>query len=70
MRQINFVISLILLGCWYFGGVVLADDTTVSTLDKNLPNKILHTLKGHKRNITSIAFSPDGKILASGSEDE
>ena len=28
------------------------------------------TLKGHKHTITSIAFAPDGKTLASGSKDE
>jgi WD40 repeat protein len=28
--------------------------------------KELHTLKGHQRGVTSLAFSPDGKTLASG----
>jgi WD40 repeat protein len=31
--------------------------------------KLLATLEGHARDITSVAFSPDGKTLASGSRD-
>jgi WD40 repeat protein len=31
---------------------------------------VLHTLKGHSHYVNAIAFSPDGKQLASGSEDE
>ncbi len=30
---------------------------------------LLHTLNGHKREVTSLAFSPDGKTLISGSHD-
>ena len=30
----------------------------------------LQTLEGHWRQVTSVAFSPDGKLVASGSEDE
>lgn len=32
--------------------------------------KQLHTLSGHYDHVCSVAFSPDGKILASGSKDK
>lgn len=32
--------------------------------------KCIYTLKGHRSPITSIAFSPDGETLASGSQDQ
>jgi WD40 repeat protein len=31
--------------------------------------KLLRTLTGHRREVTDVAFSPDGALLASGSED-
>lgn len=31
--------------------------------------KVLRILEGHKSAVTSIAFSPDGKTLTSGSKD-
>src|SRR5262245_12070959 len=31
--------------------------------------KELHTLKGHDREVRSVAFSPDAKLLASGGRD-
>ncbi len=35
-----------------------------------LPNQLLQTLKGHKGNVLSVALSPDGKTVASGSKDK
>jgi len=32
--------------------------------------KLLRTLKGHKNEVCSVAFDPQGGMLASGSEDE
>jgi WD40 repeat protein len=32
--------------------------------------KLRETLKGHAEDVMSVAFSPDGKILASGSMDD
>jgi WD40 repeat protein len=29
----------------------------------------LQTLEGHSRSVTSVTFSPDGRLLASGSGD-
>ncbi|NJO14411.1 MAG: WD40 repeat domain-containing protein [Thioploca sp.] len=34
-----------------------------------LPTHLLNTLRGHKKTVYSVDFSPDGKILASGSRD-
>ncbi|OKH42713.1 hypothetical protein NIES2101_32545 [Calothrix sp. HK-06] len=32
--------------------------------------QLLHTLQGHNKPVTSVAFSPDGQILATGSDDK
>jgi WD40 repeat protein len=32
-------------------------------------SKTLQTLEGHSRGVNSVAFSPDGKLVASGSDD-
>jgi hypothetical protein len=32
--------------------------------------RLLNTLEGHEREATSVAFSPDGSVLASGSRDK
>ncbi|KAF2183046.1 YVTN repeat-like/Quino protein amine dehydrogenase [Zopfia rhizophila CBS 207.26] len=31
---------------------------------------VLQTLEGHSNSVWTVAFSPDGKVLASGSDDE
>ena len=35
-----------------------------------LPNKVLQTLTGHRSNVLSVTFSPDGQTVASGSKDK
>lgn len=37
---------------------------------QHLPYHCLHTLTGHKASVNSVAFSPKGSILASGSDDK
>ncbi|MCH8888057.1 MAG: hypothetical protein IIC13_15855 [SAR324 cluster bacterium] len=32
--------------------------------------RLLRTFSGHKRSVFSVAFSPDGRLALSGSEDE
>jgi WD40 repeat protein len=45
-------------------------DTTISLWDTvTADDRSLRCLKGHKTAITSLAFSSDGKLLASGSQD-
>lgn len=36
---------------------------------KGIPKAALQTLKGYSRSITSVVFSPDSKLVASGPED-
>jgi WD40 repeat protein len=40
-----------------------------SESSQSLPKKLLYTLQGHRDWVNSVAVSPDGRILASGSED-
>ena len=44
-------------------------DCTVNIWSLETCAKILE-FKGHEKKVISSAFSPDGKIIASGSEDE
>lgn len=36
----------------------------------HLPGTCLNTLRGHTHRVWTIAFSPDGQLLASGSDDQ
>ena len=47
---------------------MLSDDKTLKVWDATTGQEIL-TLRGHTQFVTSVAFSPDGKRLASGSLD-
>ena len=43
---------------------------TVKLWNVEDPKKEVVVLEGHSENVTSIAFAPDGKYLATGSADE
>lgn len=62
------------LGCQYdeFWGLnVLDSQKSLGILNKQAigETQTRHTLQGHKDWVNSVAFSPDGKLIASGSED-
>src|SRR5215213_122963 len=46
-----------------------APDTYAIEVRRADTGERLHSLIGHKGNVTALAFSPDERILASGSED-
>jgi WD40 repeat protein len=41
-----------------------------SSVIAQLPSRELYTLQGHNDSVWSVAFSPDGQLLASGSQDK
>ncbi|RKZ38810.1 MAG: hypothetical protein DRQ49_13345 [Gammaproteobacteria bacterium] len=69
---ILIILMILTIGLSFEKQNALADNASKmeSSSLYHLPTQVLHTLFGHQRNVTSIAFSPNGDILASGSEDE
>ncbi len=52
---------------WGTSAVYWKDNNVIVT--DAASGQVLHTLKGHDGRVNSVAFSPDGKTLASGSDD-
>ncbi len=62
----TLVLMFTLVSILYISNTFAQDDTDVDETDKP---KLLRTLKGHSWGVYSVAFSPDGKTIASGGWD-
>jgi WD40 repeat protein len=52
------------------GGLILAATYLVPGPEQEEPESLTHvTLRGHRDQVNAVAFAPDGRALASGSED-
>jgi WD40 repeat protein len=54
---------------WDFTNLANAQESTLVSKSEEAPIKLLHTLQGHSNRVWSVAFSPQGNLLASGGED-
>jgi WD40 repeat protein len=59
--------AFVLAGGWIFSSLVMRVRESRMTREKPLPPHVI--LTGHKGDMVSLAFSPDGKLLASASND-
>jgi WD40 repeat protein len=74
LRNYNFLWSTLALGRdikWSPDGSMIATcgKNTITLLESTTLDTIL-TMSGHGNNINSLAFSPDGQMIASGSDDK
>ncbi|KAG8933857.1 hypothetical protein FRC01_006703 [Tulasnella sp. 417] len=67
VRAIAFAPDDGLMACGFDGGF---DGGIIELLDAKTGALIVEPLRGHKELVQSVAFSPDGKLLASGSWDK
>jgi WD40 repeat protein len=68
----RFTAMRLAIGAWFIlaglVGVPVASSNATSADDSHQPRE-LRTLQGHTGAVMSVAFSPDGRTLASGSVD-